>query len=68
VVATGYIHFSDHIGLKPPTWVPARTKVNIWLDIRGMTQTMIQLEHKTRYLWRGEFANGHVYADLHSTS
>ena len=65
-VTAGYIHFVDRMDLKPPTWVVERSEINIWMDMRGMKQILMQAEHSTRYLWRGEFANGHVYADLHS--
>lgn len=66
-VTTGYVHFADRMGLKPPSWIAERKELNIWMDLRGMEHVLRQLDQPTRYMWRGEFANGHVYADLHST-
>ncbi len=66
-VEVGFIHLVPPDALRAPQYSPTRRWLTLWVDIAGMTQVLAQLQQAHRYLWRGEFENGHIYGDLHSS-
>jgi hypothetical protein len=66
-VTNGVIRFAPRAALRAPSYHTANTAIQVWVDQDLMVQTLEQLRHATRYLWIGWFANGHVYADLHTS-
>jgi hypothetical protein len=66
-VEVGFIRLVPPDALRAPHYNPTRKWLTLWIDIAGMAQVLAQLQQKHRYLWRGEFSNGHIYGDLHSS-
>lgn len=67
LIESGYILFVPRDRVRAPVYNTRAKSLRVWFDIAGMPQTLAQLGHSRRYLWIGWFANGHVYADLHTT-
>lgn len=65
-VEVGFIRLVPPDALRAPHYDPTRKWLTLWIDIAGMVQVLAQLRQAKSYLWRGEFANGHIYGDLHS--
>jgi len=63
----GYLNFTKTANLKPPSYNHARGRIDIYIDVAFLQATLLQLEHPKKYLWIGQYAGGHLYADIHST-
>ncbi len=63
----GYIRFVEPHLIKYPAYDHKAGRINILINQDFMQATLTQLTHSQKYLWIGQFGNGHLYADIHST-
>lgn len=63
-----YLRFvPDDALVPPPRYVASSGTVHIWLHHRNLETVLTQIHEGKVYCWIGHFANGHVYADVHTS-